>query len=229
MRPARCVSMTGALALVLVLALALLGGCATQQRPYNYSAFNRAKPVSLLVMPPVNESPDIKATPGVWAHATLPLSEAGYYVLPVTLVDETLRGNGVHTPQEAADIPYRKLREVFGADAAVHIKVKSYGTRYAVVMSETRVEVEARIVDLRSGALLWKGSAMATSAEQQQAHGSLAGLLVAAVVNQIVGTATDAGFRYAGIADERLLGAPRYNGVLPGPRSKLYGQAMPTR
>ena len=204
--------------------LVLLTGCVTAPPAFDYSAFRRARPASLLVLPPVNDSPDIKATPGVWANATLPLAEAGYYVLPVTLVDETFRGNGVQSANEAQDVPYRRLRDVFGADAAVYLRVKTYGTRYAVVLSETRVEVEGKIVDLRTGDLLWQGSASASSAEQQQAQGGLVGLLVAAVVNQIVGTATDASFNYAGIASQRMLGVPRVNGVLPGPRSRLYGQ-----
>lgn len=223
MRPGRIAAWAAALALL------VLSGCAMKPAPYDYTAFKQARPVSLLVMPPVNESPEVNATPGVWANATLPLSEAGYYVLPVTLVDETFRENGVHTAQEAADIPYPKLREVFGADAAVYIQVKRYGTSYAVISSETRVEVEARIVDLRTGALLWQGKALATSAEKQQSQGGLVGMLVTAVVHQIVGTATDAAFNYAAIADGRLLGGPRYNGVPPGPRSRLYGQPMPSQ
>jgi hypothetical protein len=206
------------------LSLGLLGGCATKPPAWDYTNFQRAKPATLLVMPPVNDAPDVKATPAVWSHATQPLSEAGYYVLPVTLVDETFRSNGVYTANDAQEVPLQKLREVFGADAAVYIKVKKYGTTYAVIASETRVEVEAHIVDLRTGDMLWKGSAMATSAEQQQSQGGLAGLLVQALVNQIVGTATDAAFNYAGIASQRLMAAPRYNGVLPGPRSPLYGQ-----
>jgi hypothetical protein len=209
----------------LALGLAFLGGCATKAPPYDYTAFVKAKPATLLVMPPVNESPEVNATPGVWSHATLPLSEAGYYVLPITLVDETFRQNGVTTAADAQDIPVAKLREFFGADAAVYMKVKKYGTTYLVLNSETRVEVEARIVDLRSGELLWQGKAVATSAEQQQqAQGGLVGLLVVAIVKQIVGTATDASYNYAGIANQRMLGAPRYNGVLPGPRSPHYGK-----
>lgn len=209
---------------------ALLGGCATRPAPYDYSAFMQAKPASLLVMPPTNDSPDVKATPGVWSHATRPLAEAGYYVMPVTLVDETFRQNGVTTANEAAEVPYTKLREYFGADAAVYLQVKRYGTSYVVVSSETRVEVTGRIVDLRTGQLLWQGSAAASSAEQQQSQGGgLVGLLVAAVVNQIVGTATDAAYNYAGIANQRMLGAPRYNGVLPGPRSPDYGKAPAVR
>jgi len=208
-----------------VLGLVILGGCATKAPPYDYAAFMKARPATLLVLPPVNESPEINATPGVWSHATLPLAEAGYYVLPVTLVDETFRQNGVNTANDAQDIPSTKLREFFGADAAVYMKIKKYGTSYAVLASETRVEVEARIVDLRSGELLWQGKAVATSAEeQQQSQGGLIGLLVTAIVKQIIGTATDASYRYAGVANQRLLGAPRYNGVLPGPRSPNYGK-----
>jgi hypothetical protein len=208
-----------------VLGLAILGGCATKAPPYDYAAFMKAKPATLLVLPPVNESPEVNATSGVWSHATLPLAEAGYYVLPVTLVDETFRQNGVTTANDAQDISTTKLREFFGADAAVYMKIKKYGTSYAVLASETRVEVEARIVDLRNGELLWQGNAGATSAEeQQQSQGGLIGLLVTAIVKQLIGTATDASYRYAGIADQRLLGAPRYNGVLPGPRSPNYGK-----
>lgn len=207
------------------LGLLLLAGCATKAPPYDYSAFQRAKPASLLVLPPVNDSPEVKATPGTWAHATRPLAEAGYYVLPVTLVDETFRQNGMTGSNEIQEIPYQKLREVFGADAAVYMRIKKYGTTYAVISSDTRVEVEGRIVDLRTGALLWQGKAYASSAEQQQqSAGGLVGLLVTALVNQIVGTASDAAFNFAGLANQRMLGAPRYNGVLPGPRSVLYGQ-----
>lgn len=205
--------------------LLLLSGCATRPQPYDYTAFKKAKPATLLVLPPVNDSPDVKATPAMWSHATLPLAEAGYYVLPVTLVDETLRQNGVDSATDAQSIGFDKLRDYFGADAAVYIKVKRYGTTYAVVASDTTVQADARIVDLRTGVLLWEGTAQASSSEQQQQNqGGLLGLLVAAVVKQIVGTATDAAYNYAGIASGRLLGTPRYNGLLPGPRSPNYGK-----
>ena len=162
----------------------------------------------------------------MWATATKPLAEAGYYVLPVTLVDETLRQNGVETATDAHAISINKLQDYFGADAAVYIKVSRYGATYAVVTSETVVEADAKIVDLRTGAILWEGTARASSAEQQQSQSSVAGLLIAALVNQIVSTTTDAAHNYAGVASDRLLAAPRYNGVLPGPRSPLFGKTV---
>jgi hypothetical protein len=214
---------------IALVAVVFLSGCATKPAPYDYSAYHKARPASLLVMPPLNDSPDVKGTSAVWAQAVRPLAEAGYYVLPVTLVEETLRGNGVHSANDAHDIPYQKLRDVFGADAAVYIRVAKYGTSYKVVASETEVEVEARIVDLRTGVLLWQGKAAASSAEQsQQQQGGLVGLLVAAVVKQVLNTTADTAFGYAGVADARLLGV-RYNGVPAGPRSPLHGQGAESR
>ena len=203
-----------------VLVLALLGGCAAKRTPIDYSAFQRANPASILVMPPVNDSPDLKAVPAVWSSATRPLAEAGYYVTPVTLVDETFRQNGVYTSGEAQDIPIVKLREFFGADAALYIKVKQYGTVYQLIASETKVVVEGQIVDLRSGEVLWSGSAAASSAERQQSNsGGLTGMLISARVNQIIGTVSDAADQYAVDADARLVTT-----VLPGPRSPRHGR-----
>jgi hypothetical protein len=202
--------------------VAMLGACATAP-PYDYTAFKQNRPASMLVLPPLNETPEVLATYGVLSHVTLPLAEAGYYVIPVTLMDETFRQNGLNSPAEIHDVSPQKLREIFGADAAVYIKITQYGTSYAVVASDTRVSVEARIVDLRSGDLLWQGKATASSSESRnnQNQGGLLGLLVTAIVQQIVETAADAGIVYAGVASQRLL-SPRPNGLLYGPRSPNY-------
>jgi hypothetical protein len=198
-----------------------LGACAAPA-PYDYTAYKQNRPASMLVLPPVNETPEVGATYGVLSQVTLPLAEAGYYVLPVSLMDETFRQNGLNHPAEIHDVSAQKLREIFGADAAVYIKVRRYGTTYAVISSETAVAVEARVVDLRTGQLLWQGSAAASSKESEgSSQGGLVGLLVQALVMQIIGTASDASFKYAGMASNRLL-SPHKNGVLYGPRSPNY-------
>ena len=70
-----------------VAVLAALTACASPPKPYDYTAFKEAKPASLLVLPPVNDTPDVNATYGVLSNLSMPLGEAGYYVLPVSLVD----------------------------------------------------------------------------------------------------------------------------------------------
>lgn len=216
--------------LALAATAALLTGCATPPPPYDYTAFRKANPKSILVMPPLNQSPDIKATNSVWAQAVLPLAESGYYVMPISLVAETFRENGLSGAAEASQADPAKLREFFGADAALYLNVTRYGSSYVVVASETTVAVEARLVDLRSGALLWEGKAQASTAEQnQQAQGGLVGLLVTALVKQIINSATEVSHPMAGIANQRLLAAGRPNGMLYGPRSPNFGKEPVTR
>ncbi|MFG6460205.1 DUF799 domain-containing protein [Roseateles sp. DXS20W] len=206
-------------------ALLVLQGCATPPAPYDYTAYKEAKPASILVLPPINGTPEVQATPSVMAQLTEPLAESGYYVLPVSLVDETLKSNGMHTPDDAQQIPVAKLREIFGADAGLYVKVTRYGSVYKVVNSETAVTLEARLVDLRNGKLLWEGSASASSAEQNNnSQGGLIGMLVKAVVDQIISASTDRSHPMAGIASQRLLVAGRQNGLLYGPRSPNYGK-----
>ena len=68
---------------------AWLAGCATAPGK-DYSAYRAAKPASILVLPPVNDAPEVQASASVLSQATLPLAEAGYYVMPVTLVNDRL-------------------------------------------------------------------------------------------------------------------------------------------
>ncbi|AAO54777.1 DUF799 domain-containing protein [Pseudomonas syringae group genomosp. 3] len=209
---------------VSLFAVALLSGCVTPPPTVDYSAFKESKPRSILVLPPVNESPDVKATYSTFAQVTYPLAESGYYVLPVALVDETFRNNGLTNANDIQATSPAKLREIFGADAALYITVKQYGTSYVVISSQTVVTVTAKLVDLRTGTALWTGAASASSEEGgNNSGGGLVGMLITAAVKQIINSATDAGDPIAGIASNRLLTAGRPAGLLYGPRSPKYG------
>ena len=200
----------------------LATGCANQQKPFDYAEFKQARPASILVLPPLNSSQEVIAPYGMLSQSTLPLAESGYYVVPVALTEETFKQNGLTTAADIHEVPVAKLREIFGADAALYMEVKSYGTSYRVVNSTTVVTADAKLVDLRSGKVLWEGSASASSAEGQQNQNGLVGMLVSAVVNQIIGTMSDASYKIAGMTSQRLLWAGRANGMLYGPRSPMY-------
>lgn len=209
-------------AVAALVAASLLSACATPSPPRDFSALRKAKPASVLVLPPLNNSPDVLATPSVWAQLSYPLAEAGYYVLPVSLVDETFKTNGVQTAADTHQIAPAKLREIFGADAALYVAVKRYGSVYRVISSDAEVTLEAKLVDLRSGELLWDGSSTASSAEQGSGNqAGLIGLLVQAVVAQIIDNVSERSHPIAGIASQRLLGSGRANGLLPGPRAPV--------
>ncbi|SDO44433.1 hypothetical protein SAMN05216213_10160 [Ectopseudomonas guguanensis] len=204
----------------LLVCLAILGGCAAP-KGYDYTAFLESKPASILVLPPVNQSPDVKASYSLYSQVTLPLSEAGYYVMPVGVVDETFKQNGLMNAEEVRQASPQKLREIFGADSVLYLDVTEYGSSYKIISSEVAVTASAKLVDLRNGKLLWEGTARASSAEQQQNNGGgLVGMLIVALVDQVVNTLSDRGHEIAGITSIRLLSSNTHNGILPGPRAR---------
>lgn len=206
-----------------LLALALLGGCVSP-KTVDYAAYKQARPKTILVLPPLNNSPDVKASYSMLSQVTFPLAEAGYYVLPITLVDETFRQNGLTTPADIHQAPANKLKEIFGADAALYITVTDYGTRYLIISSETVVTATAKLVDLKTGTTLWTGSARASSEEGgNNSGGGLIGALITAAVKQVINSSTDAGYPIAGVTSARLLSAGQPAGLLYGPRSPKYG------
>jgi hypothetical protein len=206
----------------LVLGALALTGCATQKAPFDYTAFKESRPRSILVLPPLNNTPEVRATYSMLAQVTNPLSESGYYVIPVSLMDETFRENGIQQPSDAHTLSSAKLREIFGADAGLYITITQYGTKYQLLDSVTTVAAEGKLVDLRTDKVLWTGKAIASSAEQQNQQQGLAVMLISAIVKQVVGTVTDQSHPMAGVASQRLLKAGMPNGLLYGPRSTKY-------
>lgn len=199
-------------------------GCAAPVKQIDLTAFKQSRPKTILVLPPLNESPDVNATYGMLSQLTYPLGEAGYYVMPVALVDETLKQNGVTSAKDGHEIAPAKLQKIFGADAALYVTVSKYGGIYTVLNSDVVVSAEAKLVDLRTGSVLWNGSATASNNEGNNNSGvGLIGLLVTAAINQIANNITDKGYSIAGVTSQRLLSTNKPDGLLYGPHSPQYG------
>ncbi len=204
------------------LSAALLSGCANKSEPYDYSALQSSNPKSILLVLPKNNSPEVKADVAVLAQATIPLAEKGYYVFPVTLANELFKENGVTNGNDIQNISAKKLRQIFGADAAMYMTVDEYGSSYRVFDSVTTVSVTANLVDLKSGKSLWSGEAEIAAGNNQNQGGGVLGYLVSAVVNQIINTVTDKGYKVAGQTTEKLFSAGHSGNILYGPKHPLY-------
>ena len=185
---------------------------------YDYSALQQAKPRSILVLMPTNETTEVNAGAAVLANAIYPLSEAGYYV-----VHETFKNNGIYEASEIQNVSAHKLRQIFGADAVLYLNVVKYGTSYMLLNSVSVVAVNAKLVDLRSGATLWEGSAQ-VSDDSSRGSSDLVGMLISAVIKQIGDTVSDAGYKLSASADAMLLAQNCNKCLLYGPYSPHYGQ-----
>jgi hypothetical protein len=213
-------SMRAKLSLAGCLAALLLAGCTTV-KPYDYTNFRAHPPRSILVLPPLNESTAVEGTYGYLSTVTQPIAERGYYVFPVEVVDQFLKQNGMPTAGEMHQVPLNKVVDIMGADAVLFVTLKQYGSKYVVLNSVTTVQVEAKLVDTRTGTLLWEGTGLA----EQRANGSggLLQSLIAAAITQAINSKTDRAHQVSRLANAQLF-YPNDTGLPYGPYSPQFGK-----
>ncbi|MEO6078446.1 MAG: GNA1162 family protein [Steroidobacteraceae bacterium] len=192
------------LALFSVLSLA---ACATPVA-YDYTAFRRHPPRSILVLPPLNQSTAVEGTYSYLSTVTLPLAERGYYVFPVAVIDQLMKENGLPTAGEMHAVPPAKIHEITGADAVLYVVLHQYGSKYVLLGTTTSVEVSARLVDTRSGEVLWDGKALAQQNSNGNSGNILADMIAAAIV-QVINSKTDPGHQVSRLANAQLFGIPK--------------------
>lgn len=196
----------------ILIGLLALTGCVTS-KPYDYTNFNAHLPRSIVVLPPLNQSTDIKGTYGYLSTITRPLAEMGYYVFPVIEVDELMKENGLPTAGEMHQVSLKKIGEIIGADAVLYVIVKKYGSKYEVITSMTTVSADAKLVDVKTGLTLWEGSA---TIQQGSGGGNIIADLITAAVVQGINSETDPAHDISSMANYQLF-TPKDHGLLHGP------------
>jgi hypothetical protein len=190
-----------------------LTGCATQ-KPVDYTNFRQHRPRSILVLPPLNESTAVEATYGYLSTISMPVAEMGYYIYPVAVVDEFMKENGLPTAGEMHQVSLEKIREIIGADAVLYTTLTAYGSKYQVINSKVEVAVKGKLVDTRTGLVLWEGVGVAQ--KNSGGSGNLIADAVAAAITQVVNSSTDQAHGVAQTANMNLLSL-KDRGVLYGP------------
>ena len=182
-----------ALLLLLMIGWAL-GGCVAPVSHAEYRPYLARMPKSVLVLPPVNHSANVHASNAFLSTVTRPLAECGYYVYPIAVVDRLFKENGVPTPGDMHSVSLAKIDEIIGPDAVLYIDIREWTTTYIVIDSSTRVTLEYKLVDTKTGTLLWHRSETAVNSSSQGVNGSggLADLVVMTISAQIHAAASAA-------------------------------------
>jgi len=196
----------------------ILTGCAAQ--PYDYTNYRQHPPRSIVVLPPLNESTAVEATYGYLSTVTRPIAEQGYYVFPVAVVDQFLKENGLPSAGEMHQASLKKIGEVLGADAVLFVTVEEYGTKFQILNSATIVQARAKLVDTRTGILLWEGKRRLQQNSNSGGGGAL-GALIAAIVTQAIASSTDAAHNVSRTANVMLF-STKDSGLLYGPYHPKY-------
>jgi len=164
-------------------AAALVSGCATQfPSPPDLSAFHKASPHSILVVPPVNHSLDVDAPAYMLTTLTVPLAEKGYYVFPVNTTKVILEREGFYEGEQIRQQPPADLARLFGADAVLYVTINRWDAQYVVLSTMLTVDIDYRIVS-RDGTELWKAHRQMSYEPRSSDTGNPLGNLIASAIN----------------------------------------------
>jgi len=108
--------------LILLAAMALLVSCGSASkltRGEVYAPLYNEAPVTLLVMPPINNTANVEAKDLLYTSISRPLVEAGYYVLPPILTMDILKAESAYDAEMFFEQPLGQFGRVFGADAVI--------------------------------------------------------------------------------------------------------------
>ena len=197
----------------LVILSGLVFGCAT---PKNYDKFRAANPRSILVLPPKNQSTDVRGTYSFLSTVTMPIAEKGFYIFPVAIVDQMMKDNGLPSADEMHEVSLKKIKEILNPDAVLFINLQQYGTKFFVIDSQTTVVASGKLVSTASGEILWQGTVAKVVSSSSNNGGGIAGMLIGALVNQAVNSSFDYAHDVSALASQELF-ITDGQGLLNGP------------
>jgi len=113
----------------IVVFAALLCSCGTANqvtRESQYAAMYNNMPVTILVMPPINNTTHVEAKDLLYTSISRPLAEAGYYVISPLLAMDVLKAESAYDAELFIDKPLTMFRDYFGADAVVFSQIDEW-------------------------------------------------------------------------------------------------------
>lgn len=143
--------------LVVAVVLVALTGCAamdTKQNAYP-EMYTEKKPVSILVVPAINESTAADAGDLLNVTVAQPFTNQGYYVLPVPIVYDIFKKEGVLEGTQVKGLPTALFKQNFGADAVLFMTIEDWDKHYAVIAGNITVGIEYVLMSTTTNEVLW--------------------------------------------------------------------------
>lgn len=197
------------LPLLLVLTGLLLGGCVTAvtaTKAIKFPLMYQEKPLTIFVLPPINSTTAADAKEYYTTAIPQPLAFAGFYVLPMELTGEMLKGQGLYDTELIINQPLERFGEYFGADAVLFTRIKKWDKVYAVLAANLTVTIDAQLKSTKTNRVLWEysGTIVADLSGQSNSGNPLVDLIAKAIVTGI-NSATADYVPYAQLATTQLL------------------------
>lgn len=150
-------------------------------------------PISILVLPPINKSTAADAKEYYSTTVAEPLSNGGYYVFPMEVVNDILQQEGLSDTETMLNLPPQKFRDFFGADAVLYVTILEWDSQYLLTTGSVTVKANCELKSTISGEIIWfYDEKVSVSTEGSSGgQGGWMGLLIKAVTTAIQTAAQD--------------------------------------
>lgn len=164
------------LTLAAAAAVAVSCGPAVQlTRGSQYPGMYEEQPVTLLIMPPINNSSSVEAKELLYTSISRPIVDAGYYVIPPFMSMDILQRESAYDAEMFAEGPLEAFGRFFGADAVVFSEINTWTKKGFGI--ETNIRYFIRSV--KTGKILFdKTCDLYLDLSVNSSNNSLLGLLV---------------------------------------------------
>lgn len=115
--------------ILLTVAVSSCGVSNQLTRESQYATMYENMPVTILVMPPINNTSNVEAKDLLYTSISRPLAEAGYYVISPLLAMDVLKAESAYDAELFIDRPLTMFRDFFGADAVVFSEIDDWTKR----------------------------------------------------------------------------------------------------
>ena len=115
----------------------------TVTRESQYAKMYEEKPVTLLVMPPINNSTNVEAKDLLYTSISRPLVEAGYYVISPLLAMDVLKAESAYDSEMFFDAPLTTFQNYFGADAVVFSVIDTWAKKGMGIETKIRYVIKS--------------------------------------------------------------------------------------
>jgi hypothetical protein len=150
--------------IVLIVAVSLLGACATPVIETKKEAFpsfydETPNPVTMVIVPAINRSTAADAGELISATLAQPFADNGYYVLPMPIVSQIFMLEGILDGSQTLNLPGSLFQSAFGAETVLYVTINEWETNYAVLAANVTVGLSYVLRSTSTDEVLWSYSA----------------------------------------------------------------------
>lgn len=140
--------------LLVIILLALLSSCSpTITRLSAYGNLYEEKPITILIMPPINKSTKADAKMSFYTTLNAPLANSGYYVLPPFISMQVMQDQSAYDSELLLDKSMKVVDNLLGADAVLFTTIHEW--RKLTIGSKVEVKIEYLIKSTKTDEILY--------------------------------------------------------------------------